>query len=216
MEKLAWFDVRKPATTSGTSDGFAFQNPNDLTADRLIQLNPHTVFIPHWSYLDPERNLRTFLSASFSYDRCSIWTRRCPLQNLIVRGFQQTKISAIRVEKGIGYWPCLSEAWFVAWRNGPRDFRAGSRCIMSMIRQIISDNPSAAAPRKERRSPKRRKQVRILPVWVNSWKSMITFGCWLWGLPRHTWSLIQFVGEFTEAKLNADQTLEARVRIVKK
>lgn len=69
----------------------------DLTYDFLKSYNPDYVFFPHWSYFISELIYTNFNCVVFHMTDLPFGRGGSPLQNLIVRGFKETKISAIKV-----------------------------------------------------------------------------------------------------------------------
>ena len=73
----------------------------ELTAERLDELQPEYVFIPHWSYIIPESVYGAYTCVVFHMTDLPFGRGGSPLQNLIVRGYTHTKISALHVGKGL-------------------------------------------------------------------------------------------------------------------
>ncbi len=73
----------------------------DLTAESLKALDPEYVFFPHWSYIIPESVYGAFPCIVFHMTNLPFGRGGSPLQNLIVRGIKETKLSAIRVDAGL-------------------------------------------------------------------------------------------------------------------
>ena len=72
-----------------------------LTVQKLQELNPRYVFFPHWSWIIPEEIYNSYECVVFHMTDLPFGRGGSPLQNLIVRGIYETKVSAIRVEKGM-------------------------------------------------------------------------------------------------------------------
>ena len=73
----------------------------DFTAEKLQDIKPDKILIPHWSYIIPESIFANYECIVFHMTDLPFGRGGSPLQNLIVRGIKQTKISALRVEKGL-------------------------------------------------------------------------------------------------------------------
>lgn len=69
----------------------------DLTKEALDQFQPDIVFFPHWSYMIPAEIYENYTCIVFHMTDLPFGRGGSPLQNLIVRGIYETKISAIRV-----------------------------------------------------------------------------------------------------------------------
>lgn len=73
----------------------------DLTLARLSRLNPVRVFFPHWSWIIPAELYERFECIVFHMTDLPFGRGGTPLQNLIIRGLYRTKLSALRVTRGI-------------------------------------------------------------------------------------------------------------------
>jgi methionyl-tRNA formyltransferase len=69
---------------------------NDLTLSLLTEFQPEYIFFPHWSWLIPHEITANFCCVAFHMTDLPFGRGGSPLQNLIARGFTETKISAIR------------------------------------------------------------------------------------------------------------------------
>lgn len=69
----------------------------DLTLSFLDTVKPEFVFFPHWSYKIPSEIYEKFNCVVFHMTDLPFGRGGSPLQNLIVRGFSETKLSAIKV-----------------------------------------------------------------------------------------------------------------------
>lgn len=72
-----------------------------LTYENLKSINPEYIFFPHWSWLIPKKIYEAFTCIVFHMTDLPFGRGGSPLQNLIVRGIENTKISAIKVEEGM-------------------------------------------------------------------------------------------------------------------
>ena len=76
-------------------------NKKDFRIEFLDELNPSKIFIPHWSYIIPKSIHNKYECILFHMTDLPFGRGGSPLQNLIVRGHKDTKISAIQVKDGI-------------------------------------------------------------------------------------------------------------------
>lgn len=72
-----------------------------FTLEELTKINPAKIFIPHWSYIIPAEIYQAYECVVFHMTDLPYGRGGSPLQNLILRGFTTTKLTALRVEKGI-------------------------------------------------------------------------------------------------------------------
>jgi methionyl-tRNA formyltransferase len=73
----------------------------ELNAADLASLSPTYIFFPHWSYIIPRDVYEQFTCVVFHMTDLPYGRGGSPLQNLILRGHEKTKISALKVEEGI-------------------------------------------------------------------------------------------------------------------
>lgn len=78
---------------------------NALTEEFLDRVRPRYIFFPHWSWLIPEKIFTSYNCVVFHMTDLPFGRGGSPLQNLLVRGIYETKISAIKVCSGIDAGP---------------------------------------------------------------------------------------------------------------
>lgn len=67
----------------------------ELTPEYLNKLKPTWIFFPHWSWIIPESVFGSFRCVIFHMTDLPFGRGGSPLQNLIIRGHKETKLSAI-------------------------------------------------------------------------------------------------------------------------
>lgn len=85
----------------GIYDITVITEKDKLSAETLAALSPEYVFFPHWSYIIPASVFEAYTCVVFHMTDLPFGRGGSPLQNLIVRGFTHTKLSAIRVDAGL-------------------------------------------------------------------------------------------------------------------
>jgi methionyl-tRNA formyltransferase len=78
---------------------------DELESELVPEFMPDYIFFPHWSYIIPEHIFMNYKCVVFHMTDLPYGRGGSPLQNLIVRGFKETKISAIRVVKELDAGP---------------------------------------------------------------------------------------------------------------
>src|SRR6056297_3553132 len=73
----------------------------ELTYKNIKKVNPDYILFPHWSWKIPKKIYENYECIVFHMTDLPYGRGGSPLQNLIKRGFENTKISAIEVEEGI-------------------------------------------------------------------------------------------------------------------
>lgn len=77
----------------------------DLTFQKLDEIKPAFVFFPHWSWLIPEDVHSNFDCVIFHMTDLPFGRGGSPLQNLVVRGYQDTMLSALKCAKELDAGP---------------------------------------------------------------------------------------------------------------
>lgn len=88
-------------STFNEDDWVLINTKQDFTLDKLKEINPLKIFIPHWSYIIPKNIFCAYECIVFHMTDLPYGRGGSPLQNLIIRGHKTTKISAIKVSAGI-------------------------------------------------------------------------------------------------------------------
>lgn len=129
----------------------------DFTIELLKRYRPHQIFVPHWSYIIPEEIYLNFECIVFHMTDLPYGRGGSPLQNLIVRGHQSTKISAIKVEKGIDTGGIYLKMPLSLKGTAQEIFNRATPIIQVMITEIIQKQLQPIAQSGEIETFKRRK-----------------------------------------------------------
>jgi methionyl-tRNA formyltransferase len=113
---------------------------DDFVIEKLKLLNPVKIFIPHWSYIIPSNIYERWDCIVFHMTDLPFGRGGSPLQNLIVRGFNSTKISAIKVRLGIDTGDVYLKKTLDLGGSAEQIFRKSSKVIEDMIKEIIINN----------------------------------------------------------------------------
>lgn len=112
----------------------------DFNYENLLLINPDKIFIPHWSYIIPNEIYSHFNCIIFHMTDLPYGRGGSPLQNLIVRGHKSTKISAIKVQKGLDTGDVYLKKQLSLIGNAQEIFNRSSNIISNMIGEIIEDS----------------------------------------------------------------------------
>lgn len=133
----------------------------DLSYDYIEKLRPNYLFFPHWSWLIPEKIYANFQCVVFHMTDLPFGRGGSPLQNLLIRGIYQTKISAIKVEKGLDTGDVYLKTPFSIQEGSAQEIftRISDTIFETMIPQFLK-NSLTPTPQKgevvqfKRRTPK--------------------------------------------------------------
>ena len=120
-------------------------DPVDLTIEHLGAISPEFVFFPHWSHRIDRRIHETFACVIFHMTDLPFGRGGSPLQNLIVRGFSETKISALRCVSELDAGPIYLKRSLSLLGTAEEIFLRASDVIEGMIVEMLDKTPEAVA-----------------------------------------------------------------------
>jgi len=86
------------------ADKFNFHlitNNDELTFEKVQELNPKYIFFPHWSWIIKKEVYTNFECVVFHMTDLPYGRGGSPFQNLIINEVYDTKISALKVDEGL-------------------------------------------------------------------------------------------------------------------
>lgn len=105
--------------------------------EMLNDFKPSKIFIPHWSHIIPHEIYENYECVVFHMTDLPFGRGGSPLQNLISRGYKTTKISAIKVEKGLDTGNIYMKKPLGLEGTATEIFERASLIIKEMIFEII-------------------------------------------------------------------------------
>lgn len=119
---------------------YRVKRKEDFDIETLHELKPDLIFIPHWSHIIPKKIWSEFICVVFHMTDLPYGRGGSPLQNLIVKGHKETKISAIKVNEGIDTGPIYLKAPLSLTGTAQEVFERSVPIIKDMITKIIDDS----------------------------------------------------------------------------
>ncbi len=121
---------------------YQFDSKKQLTSETVKALNPRYIFFPHWSYLVPKEIYSAYECIMFHMTDLPFGRGGSPLQNLIIRDFETTKISAFRCNDIVDGGPVYLKEALSLNGSATNVFKRATSIIKSMIINIINNNPT--------------------------------------------------------------------------
>ncbi len=116
-------------------------NNQQLTLENLRQLKPKYIFFPHWSWIVPEEILNEFTCVCFHMTDVPYGRGGSPLQNLISRGHQETKLTALKMTTQIDAGAVYLKAPLSLQGSAQEIFERSAKLSFEMINSIITLEP---------------------------------------------------------------------------
>lgn len=134
-------NFNKLKTKFGDNKFIMIDSPDDLMLEFVESVNPDFIFFPHWSWIIPEEIYSKFNCVVFHMTDLPFGRGGSPLQNLLVRGIYNTKISAIKVCAGIDAGPVyFKEDLDISKGNADEILRNASNIIFDkMIPRFLNE-----------------------------------------------------------------------------
>lgn len=153
-----WHDELVKTIQSKSADTFTFINTKDeLTYENLKKIDPRYIFFLHWSYIIPSEIYENYECVIFHMTDLPFGRGGSPLQNLIVRGITDTKLSAIKCVKKLDAGPIYLKRDLSLYGNAEEIYLRAGKIMEDMIIQIVSNNPAPVPQKGEPVIFKRRK-----------------------------------------------------------
>lgn len=195
-------------------DFVMIKSKEDLTMARLTSINPEIIFFPHWSYRIEASVFDRFESVIFHMTDLPFGRGGSPLQNLIVRGIYETKISALRCVEEMDGGPIYLKKPLTLHGSAEEIFLRASKIIEEMIVEILEKNVKPIAQTGEPTLFKRRRPEESNLASASSLDQLFDMIRMLdaEGYPKAFLTVGDFRLEFTRAARKQDQVV-ADVRI---
>ncbi len=197
---------------------FLFNSIQEFNYEKIKIINPKFIFVIHWSKIIPEKIHLNFNCILFHMTDLPFGRGGSPLQNLILRGFVQTKISAIKVEKKIDSGPVYLKKNLSLNGTAYEIFLRSTGIIFNMIKDIINKKLIPKIQEGEITFFKRRKPEESNIDRLKSLEKVYDYIRMLDcdGYPHSYMENENFIFEFTNANFKNKKYIEANVRITKK
>lgn len=129
----------------------------ELTPEAVHSIQPRYIFFLHWSWKVPDAMVRDYECVCFHMTDVPYGRGGSPLQNLIVRGHRETKLTALRMTAEFDAGPVYAKEPLSLEGNAEEILMRASALSAEMINRIVRREPR---PRPQKGKPtifKRRK-----------------------------------------------------------
>src|SRR5215475_7940036 len=176
--------------------------------------NPRYIFFPHWSHLIAPSILETVECVGFHMTDLPYGRGGSPLQNLIERGHDTTKITAFRMTEELDAGPIYCKAEMSLDGAAHEIYARAAEISLDLMAHIVANEPVPAPQEGTPTVFKRRHPRQSLlpsaatPEWLYDYIRMLDAD----GYPRAFLEWDDWLFEFRDAKLTGEE-LNAKVRI---
>ena len=118
------------------------KNKDELSIDVLRKLSPRYIFFPHWSWIVPKEIIEEFECVCFHMADVPYGRGGSPLQNLIIRGHKNTKLTALKMVEELDAGPFYMKAPMSLEGSAEDIFIRAAELSFKMITKIIELEPT--------------------------------------------------------------------------
>jgi methionyl-tRNA formyltransferase len=122
-------------------DVLRIRTPAELTVQRLREHAPRYVFFPHWSWKIPRDVFEDFECVIFHMTDVPFGRGGSPLQNLIVRGLRDTRVTALRCVEEMDAGPVYLKRPLSLAGTAEEILRGAGEVTEQMIVEMLRTQP---------------------------------------------------------------------------
>jgi methionyl-tRNA formyltransferase len=113
-----------------------------LTIEYLKGINPRYIFFPHWSHKVSANIFQTYDCVCFHETDLPFGRGGSPLQNLILRGYKETKITALKMSEDLDAGPIYMKRQLNLNGVAEEIYIRAAKIISEMIGEIVLMEPN--------------------------------------------------------------------------
>ena len=117
------------------------QSQEKLTLENIHSLNPRCIFFLHWAWRVPDELIENYECVCFHMTNVPYGRGGSPLQNLIIRGHQHTKLTALRMTHNFDAGQVYLKEDLCLAGNAEEIYIRATYLSAQMIERIIEEQP---------------------------------------------------------------------------
>ena len=128
---------------SKEKEGTWYFASTSIKLNKLLEtVKPRYIFFPHWSWTVPEEIIKRYECICFHMTDLPYGRGGSPLQNLIVRGYEGTILTALRMGKGMDTGPIYYKKPLSLHGSAYDIYKRSGRLCWDMISDFIKEYPN--------------------------------------------------------------------------
>ena len=132
-------------------------SPSELSLELARAVAPRFIFFLHWSWLVPEEIIDRYECVCFHMTDLPFGRGGSPLQNLVIRGHRETRLTALRMSRKFDAGPVYMKEPLSLEGGAEEIYLRAGRLSGKMIQQIARREPTPKAQRGRAVNFKRRR-----------------------------------------------------------
>lgn len=202
----------------GIGEWHLINDESAFTLEALERLNPRYIFLMHWSARVPDSITRRFECVCFHMTDVPYGRGGSPLQNLILRGHKETRLTALRMTSGFDEGPIYMKRDLSLEGSAQKIFERAAAMSFDMAREIALTEPAPVEQSGEAVIFRRRKPSESQLPAVGNAEQLYDFIRMLDAetYPRAFLEWGDFHLQFSDAEMPGDDSVVAKVTISRK
>lgn len=115
-------------------------SPEELK-NYLSENNPNYIFFPHWRWIVPPEVVNKYNCVCFHMTDLPFGRGGSPLQNLIIRGYKETVLTAVKMDEGLDTGPIYFKEPLNLDGTAQEIYIRATELIWPLIRKILDEKP---------------------------------------------------------------------------
>tara|TARA_B100000242_G_scaffold288485_1_gene256802 strand:+ start:3471 stop:4148 length:678 start_codon:yes stop_codon:yes gene_type:complete len=136
----SWFNEQKKSNKFKELNIKNISKKNELNLEFLKSLNPRYIFFPHWNWKVDELILKNYECIAFHTSPLPYGRGGSPIQNLILNGFKEAPLCAIKMTNQIDAGPIYKKEIISLKGNLDQIFERIAIATEKMILEICKNN----------------------------------------------------------------------------
>lgn len=127
---------------NNSNQWYLIKSLDKLNLQTIQSINPRYIFFLHWSWKVPEEIIANYECVCFHMTDVPYGRGGSPLQNLIIRGHQQTKLTALRMTQEFDAGPVYLKEDLGLGGNAEEIYIRATTLAAEIIEKIIAEEPT--------------------------------------------------------------------------
>lgn len=120
---------------------YLVKHQKELTLEFIDNISPRYIFFPHWNWIVPSNIISKYESVCFHMTDVPYGRGGSPLQNLIIRGHKETKLTALKMSDDLDAGPVYLKDTLSLHGSAQDIFTRAANQIMKLAFTISETNP---------------------------------------------------------------------------
>jgi len=129
------------SNTKNDKDKWDYVSSPQELKNYLSENHPKYIFFPHWRWIVPSEIVNEYNCVCFHMTDLPYGRGGSPLQNLILRGYKRTVLTALKMDEGVDTGPIFFKEPLDLKGTAQEIYVRAAELTWSLIRKLVDENP---------------------------------------------------------------------------